>query len=38
MPSCMFQIEEKSAQIAELQDEKAQTAQEVTQKSKVHIT
>ena len=36
-PSCVFQIEEKSAQIAALQDEKAQTAQEVMQKSKVHM-
>ena len=34
----MLQIEEKSAQITVLQDEKVQTAQEVTQKSKVHIT
>ena len=38
LPSCVFQIEEKSAQIAALQDEKAKTAQEVMQKSKVHMT
>ena len=32
----MFQIEEKSAQIVALQDEKTQVVQEVTQKSKVY--